>query len=588
MPEPSTVAASTQRPARVEYCSAGPAADGAAALVTQRPREPAGVVGGGGHSPSMAGRTRSPSSRCRGRPAPPSRCQGARDRPGRGDWRPLGEPRPRPARIRDDAVRRPAARAAEQPGPARRRRSGRPAHRLRIELALRYKGDGLDILHRRERRGFLRAGAGSQHGHGAAPAWLSRYRRPWPAASPARTVTSPQRFADHRRGHVPTKAHPRCHRMPCGVPAGPNLPRRTRRSSPPGTAGFPHRRYSMTESSFVPLPGSERQSLPGAHDIGPVDETERIEVTLITRRRAELPDELVTGPDTISPEELADSYGTDPADIDRLLEVLGGYGLEVTSALPESRRVKVAGTAAQLSRVFGTTLRRVSSPDLAGPGEVEHRYREGRLMVPAVLAGIVVGVLGLDNRPQVSPHFRLSPEAATPSAYTPPQVAQAYQFPADTDGTGQTIAILEFGGGFAASDLESYFSGLGLAVPSITAASVDGAVQRPGLGPGRRGRRSAPRYRGSRRGGSRRRAGGLLCAQHGPGLRRRDQRRHPGHAHPDRHQHQLGRPGGFVAGPVPHLAGPGAVRCGRPRDHGHRGGRRQRQLGRGNRRPEPL
>ena len=279
----------------------------------------------------------------------------------------------------------------------------------------------------------------------------------------------------------------------------------------------------MTESSFVPLPGSERQSLPGARDIGPVDETERIEVTLITRRRAELPAELVIGSATISPEELANSYGTDPADIDRVREVLGGYGLEVTSALPGSRRVKVAGTAAQLSRVFGTTLRRVSSPDPAGPGEVEHRYREGRLVVPAGLAGTVLAVLGLDNRPQVSPHFRLSAEATTPSSYTPPQVAQAYQFPANTDGTGQTIAILEFGGGFSTSDLQSYFSGLGLAVPSVTAASVDGASQRPGLGPERRGRRSAPRYRGSRLGGSRRGAGGLLCAQHGPGVRRRDQ-----------------------------------------------------------------
>ena len=239
----------------------------------------------------------------------------------------------------------------------------------------------------------------------------------------------------------------------------------------------------MTESSFVPLPGSERQSLPGARDIGPVDETERIELTLITRRRAELPDELVTGPATISPEELANSYGTDPADIDRVREVLGGYGLEVTSALPGSRRVKVAGTAAELSRVFGTTLRRVSSPNPAGPGEVEHRYREGRLMVPAGLAGIVVAVLGLDNRPQASPHFRLSAAAATPSSYTPPQVAQAYQFPANTDGTGQTIAILEFGGGFSTSDLQSYFSGLGLAVPSVTAASVDGASNAPGSDP---------------------------------------------------------------------------------------------------------
>ena len=240
----------------------------------------------------------------------------------------------------------------------------------------------------------------------------------------------------------------------------------------------------MTEGSFVPLAGSQRETISGVQDIGPVDEGERIEVTLMTRRRAELPTELVTGPATISTEELAGSYGTDPADIDRVSEILAGYGLEVTGTHPGSRRVKVAGTAAQLTRTFGTTLRRASSPDPAGPGRVEHRYREGRLLVPAGLEGIVLAVLGLDDRPQASPHFRVSAEAATPSSYTPPQVAQAYQFPQGTDGTGQTIAVLEFGGGFSASDLQSYFSGLGLTVPSVTAASVNGASNAPGSDPG--------------------------------------------------------------------------------------------------------
>jgi len=239
----------------------------------------------------------------------------------------------------------------------------------------------------------------------------------------------------------------------------------------------------MTEGSFIPLPGSERETIPDVHDIGPVNAGERIEVTLITRRRAQLPEELVTGPATISTDELASSYGTDPADINRVREVLAGYGLEVTSTHPGSRRVEVAGTAAQLTQAFGTTLRRVSSPGPTGTGRVGHRYREGRLMVPAGLGGIVLAVLGLDNRPQVSPHFRLSAEAAAPASYTPPQVARAYQFPAGTDGTGQTIAILEFGGGFSTSDLQSYFSGLGLPVPSVTAASVDGAANAPGSDP---------------------------------------------------------------------------------------------------------
>ena len=207
-------------------------------------------------------------------------------------------------------------------------------------------------------------------------------------------------------------------------------------------------------------------------------------MTLVTRRRAELPEGLVAGPATISPEELANPYGTVPGDLDRVRQILSGFGLEVTSAHPGSRRVKVAGTAAQLTQAFGTTLRRVSSPDPIGTGRVEHRYREGHLVVPAGLAEIVLAVLGLDDRPQVSPHFRLSAAAVTPASYTPPQVAQAYQFPAGTDGTGQTIAILEFGGGFSAIDLQSYFSALGLPVPSVTAASVDGASNAPGSDPG--------------------------------------------------------------------------------------------------------
>jgi kumamolisin len=62
-------------------------------------------------------------------------------------------------------------------------------------------------------------------------------------------------------------------------------------------------------------------------------------------------------------------------------------------------------------------------------------------------------------------------------------VATLYQFPAGTDGTGQTIAIIELGGGFGRTDLDPYFAGLGLPVPSVTAASVDGAVNQPGQDP---------------------------------------------------------------------------------------------------------
>jgi kumamolisin len=163
-------------------------------------------------------------------------------------------------------------------------------------------------------------------------------------------------------------------------------------------------------------------------------------------------------------------------------------------------------------------LRLVRTPDPGtGQDTVEHRYREGALQIPAELAGIVLAVLGLDNRPQARAQFRrapaatsratapgpaapapgapapgapapggpapAAPPAAASTSYTPPQVATLYQFPAGTDGTGQTIAIIELGGGFGSSDLDPYFAELGLPVPSVTAASVDGAVNQPGQDP---------------------------------------------------------------------------------------------------------
>lgn len=235
---------------------------------------------------------------------------------------------------------------------------------------------------------------------------------------------------------------------------------------------------------LVPLPGSERAELPNTQPTD-LDPNTAIEVTIMLRRRAEVPDELITGPETVTNHELGQRYGADPADVALVTDVLGRHGLTVTDSRPASRRLKVRGTAAQMSATFGTMLRRVISQHPDGSGEVAHRYRSGSLSVPAELAGVVTAVLGLDNRPQARPQFRAAtvrPEAASAAAVslTAVQVAELYQFPPGTDGTGQTIAIIELGGGYTTSDLNAYFSGLGLSTPPVSAVSVDGAQNSPG------------------------------------------------------------------------------------------------------------
>jgi kumamolisin len=234
--------------------------------------------------------------------------------------------------------------------------------------------------------------------------------------------------------------------------------------------------------SLVLLAGSGRASLPDVTETAPLNTQERAEITVVLRRRAELPAEIVEGPTVLSHAELAAGYGADPADVDLVSRELTSRGLEVTAVHPATRRVKVAGSLGDLSSAFGTTLRQVSSPDPSGHRRVTHRYREGPLYVPAALAGVVTAVLGLDTRPQAQPHFRTPRDAAAAqgTSYYPNQVAQIYDFPANTTGAGQTVAVIELGGGFTTSDLDAYFGGLNIAVPSISAVSVDGAQNNPG------------------------------------------------------------------------------------------------------------
>ncbi len=218
-----------------------------------------------------------------------------------------------------------------------------------------------------------------------------------------------------------------------------------------------------------------------AADLRPLDPATVIEATIVLRRRAEPAAGAFAGP-PLGRADLAARYGADPADVDAVREAITAAGAEVLSADPATRLVRVRGTAAGLGALFGTTLQEAGGPQETVADRHGTRRRGGELTLPAPLVGVVVGVLGLDDRPQAEARFRLARAEAAAASYTPPQLATAYRMPA-ADGAGQTIAIIELGGGFGQDDLAAYFGGLELATPIVTAVSVDGAANATGKDP---------------------------------------------------------------------------------------------------------
>src|ERR1019366_1618885 len=223
----------------------------------------------------------------------------------------------------------------------------------------------------------------------------------------------------------------------------------------------------------VALRGSERGTVPDSRVIGSPDPNEIIDVTVLLRRRAgELPP---AGSARVSREEFAGLYGADPADVERIQEFAASNDLTVLEVDLARRSVRLAGSIANMNEAFGTEIRFYQSPD------GDFRGRTGQIYIPAAIGDAIAGVFGLDERPQARTRLRrlaagIWPRAAGDVSYSPNAVARLYDYPNGT-GAGQTVAIIELGGGYSSADLKTYFTGLGLSkTPSVTAVAVDGAT----------------------------------------------------------------------------------------------------------------
>jgi kumamolisin len=233
------------------------------------------------------------------------------------------------------------------------------------------------------------------------------------------------------------------------------------------------------------LPGSERKVMPGARVAGKIPAQERFEVTVRLRRATPLPEDAPYLHDVppskrryLSRARYAQQFGTRSADFARLRTFAKQYGLVVVEEHAARHTSVLAGTAEAFSAAFGVKLRYYTHANGT------YRGREGAIRLPKSLAGIVEGVFGLDNRPQAAPRYQFAAsgaqkKGAAASSFTAVQVARLYKFPTGADGSGQCIGLIELGGGFRPSDIEAYCKALGIAVPTVTAMSVDQATNDP-------------------------------------------------------------------------------------------------------------
>jgi kumamolisin len=236
--------------------------------------------------------------------------------------------------------------------------------------------------------------------------------------------------------------------------------------------------------NFLELKGSSR-AVPKGTMVSSSNLNEVIDVTIRIRRKNAIEDfvsKVGKENKTLKRSEFADLYGASNEDIKLVEEYAHKHDLTIEHTSAARRTVKVKGTIQNISSAF-----KVHLADYKDENGKVFRGRAGKICIPAELAEIVVGVFGIDNRPQAKPMFHVAKNeighllapADSPSSYSPVAIAKAYGYPTDVNGAGQCIAIIELGGGFRSEDMSTYFASLNLPTPTIKAVSVDGAINSP-------------------------------------------------------------------------------------------------------------
>lgn len=212
------------------------------------------------------------------------------------------------------------------------------------------------------------------------------------------------------------------------------------------------------------------------------DRNECIQISVRLRRKNDIGDALEKG-EQLSFADYEDKFGASAADIDMIREFAAIHHLKLLKTEISTRTIRLEGCIKDFEEAFQVKLSAYT--DSSGP---VFRGRSGDIYIPENLKEIIQGVFGLDNRPVAHTMYqpKIIPGKAphkhphVSQSFTANQLAQIYGFPKGVDGTGQSIGIIELGGGYQAADIASYFKQLGIPAPKVNQVLVDGGTNSPG------------------------------------------------------------------------------------------------------------
>jgi len=236
---------------------------------------------------------------------------------------------------------------------------------------------------------------------------------------------------------------------------------------------------SAEDSTRTELPGHNHVPLDGERQKRGTDPDLELRVTLLLRRRQELPDvhaefgtQLPHQKTHLTTTEMANAFGVTPDDIAAVTRFAAEHELTVCESAHRRNKVTLKGKTAAMERAFGVSL-----------VEMEHRrgiYRAtiGSASVPQELKEIVCAVIGLNTRPCARRQTVHHKNTVTPF-WSVPQMAEAYGFAATRSAAGQSIALIELGGGYHEEDLRKFCASIGVTTPTVRCVAVDGAQNTP-------------------------------------------------------------------------------------------------------------